>query len=74
LENIKIARGKERGITDGILEFLKKRPVYACEFKGEWYTVGDKQGFLKANIYFGLKDKQIKKELKTCLKKTLRIN
>ena len=55
---------KEIGITDGLQALMKKRPLYACEIKGKWYTCGDKLGFLKANLVFGLKDKKIKKELK----------
>jgi len=67
LENFKPKPSKEKGITDGLEALMKKRPLYACEIKGEWYTCGDKLGFLKANLVFGLKDKKIKKELKRFL-------
>jgi len=62
---------KEYGATDVFKSFLKKKPVYACEFKGEWYTFGSKQGFLKANIAFALKDKKINQEIKNFLKKQI---
>jgi len=69
LENFKPKPGEEKGITDGLQALMKKRPLYACEIKGEWYTCGDKLGFLKANLVFGLKDKKIGKELRGFLRK-----
>ena len=69
LLKFKPKKGKEKGITDGLNAVLKKHPVYACEFEGDWYTIGSKEGFLQANIIFGLKDKEIKKNLKSFLKK-----
>ncbi len=49
--------------------FIKKKPIYACEFEGDWYTIGDKQGFLQANIALGLKDKEMGEGLRRFLKK-----
>lgn len=72
LELIKPAKGKEVLLTDAFARLLnKKKPLYACEFKGEWYTVGSKESFLQANIALGLKDKEIKTELKKFLRKII---
>ena len=69
LLKIKPKRGQEIGMTQALNSLLKQKPVYACEFDGEWYTCGNKQGFLQANIAFGLKHKDTKKELKQFIKK-----
>ncbi len=72
LTRVRPKKGREVGITDAFRSLLKKRPVYACEFEGDWYTFGSKEGFLKANIAFGLKDKEIGQSLKRFLKKYIK--
>ena len=42
--------------------------VVAYEFQGKRYDIGNKFGLLKANIEFGLKNDETKKELKEYLK------
>jgi UTP--glucose-1-phosphate uridylyltransferase len=42
-------------LTDGIRRLLQKRPVYACEIDGVRHDTGNKLGFLKAVVYFGLR-------------------
>lgn len=70
LIKFKPKKGGEFGLVEGFdILLTKKKPIYACEFAGEWYTIGDKQGFLQANIALGLKDKEISKDLKIFLKK-----
>ncbi|MBL7141542.1 UTP--glucose-1-phosphate uridylyltransferase GalU [Patescibacteria group bacterium] len=66
---VRPGKGKEILLTDAFKDLLKKRPVYACEFEGDWYTFGSKQSFLQANIVFGLKDKEIRRGLKRFLGK-----
>jgi UTP--glucose-1-phosphate uridylyltransferase len=46
----------------------KTQRVFAREFKGKRYDVGNKLGMLEANIEFGLKHPEIKEGLKTYLK------
>jgi UTP--glucose-1-phosphate uridylyltransferase len=46
-------------------------PVYGHKFKGLRFDCGSKLGWLQANIAVGLKDKEIKKELKNWMNKTL---
>lgn len=70
LQGIKLPKEKDFGLVEGFDRLLRtKRPVYACEFKGEWYTVGSKESFLRANIALGLKDKEIGRELRRFIKK-----
>ncbi|AIA29897.1 UTP--glucose-1-phosphate uridylyltransferase GalU [Leptospirillum ferriphilum] len=47
--------GGEIQLTDALRTLSEKRPVYACEIKGSRYDTGDKLGFLKATVQFGLK-------------------
>ncbi|KGA94906.1 UTP--glucose-1-phosphate uridylyltransferase GalU [Leptospirillum ferriphilum] len=47
--------GGEIQLTDALRTLAGKRPVYACEIKGSRYDTGDKLGFLKATVQFGLK-------------------
>lgn len=68
MKSIPYKKGKEVGISDAFKLFIKTKPAYACEFDGDWYTFGSKQGFLQANIVFALKDKELRKDLKKFLK------
>ena len=46
--------GGEIQLTDGMAGLLKSQPFYGVKFKGERHDCGSKQGFLRANIAFGL--------------------
>jgi UTP--glucose-1-phosphate uridylyltransferase len=47
---------------------VKHHPMYGMVFKGKRYDIGNKFGFLKTNIIFGLQDEEIGEELKNWLK------
>lgn len=64
LENLEPGVGGEIQLTDAIDELNKTQRVFAKEFKGERYDVGDKFGFLKTTIQYGLKHPQVKADLK----------
>jgi UTP--glucose-1-phosphate uridylyltransferase len=53
-ETVSDATG-EIQLTDGIRRLLQERPVYACEIEGVRHDTGNKLGFLKAVVYFGLR-------------------
>ena len=55
-------------LIDGFLRVLKKRNVLAYSFEGQRYDCGDKLGFLKANVAYGLKHPDLKTEFKKFLK------
>lgn len=54
LENQAPGAGNEIQLTDAIARLAKDRNVYACDFVGVRYDVGDKIGFLQAQIDFAL--------------------
>jgi len=55
--------------TDAIKLLLKTKPFYACEYEGEFYDCGNKLEYLKAQVRLGLTHPDLKRELKTFLKK-----
>jgi UTP--glucose-1-phosphate uridylyltransferase len=67
-EVTKKGKGGELQLTDALRTLLKTEEIYACEFEGDRYDAGDKLGFLKANISYGLKHSDISKDLKKFLK------
>ena len=52
-------RGGEIQLTDAILELSRFQDVYAYNFEGKRYDVGDKLGFVKATIEFALRHEEI---------------
>ncbi|MFA6322214.1 MAG: UTP--glucose-1-phosphate uridylyltransferase [Candidatus Buchananbacteria bacterium] len=68
LENTKLGKDNELWLVDAIANLMKKRPVYAKIIDGDVYDMGNKLGWLKANVEFGLKDKEIKDDFKKFLK------
>jgi UTP--glucose-1-phosphate uridylyltransferase len=49
-------RTGEIQLTNGLRELLKTRPIYACEVRGVRHDTGNKLGFLKAVVYFALRN------------------
>ena len=64
LETQKPGAGNEIQLTDAIDTLNKTQRVFAREFKGKRYDVGDKFGFMKTSIDFALKHPQVKDDLK----------
>jgi len=48
-------RTGEIQLTNGLRRLLQQRPLYACEVQGVRHDTGNKLGFLKALVYFGLR-------------------
>lgn len=55
--------GNEIQLTDAIQKLNEIQSVYAYEFEGNRYDVGEKLGFVKTTIDFALQDPGINKEL-----------
>ncbi len=68
LENVAPGKKGEIQLTDAMLALLKKETIYAYEFEGKRYDVGDKLGFLKATVDFALNMDDIKEEFLEYLK------
>ncbi|WP_162011615.1 UTP--glucose-1-phosphate uridylyltransferase GalU [Streptococcus sp. S784/96/1] len=64
LENQKPGAGGEIQLTDAIDTLNKTQRVFAREFKGSRYDVGDKFGFMKTSIDYALQHPQVKDDLK----------
>lgn len=63
LETQEPGAGNEIQLTDAIDTLNKTQRVFAHEFKGIRYDVGDKFGFLKTSIQYGLRHPEIKDSL-----------
>lgn len=64
LEKQKPGLGGEIQLTDAIDELNKTQRVFAHEFKGRRYDVGNKFGYLETSIEYGLKHPEVKDDLK----------
>jgi UTP--glucose-1-phosphate uridylyltransferase len=56
LEKTPPGKNQEIQLTDALRMLVKQRPMYACVISGKRYDAGDKLGFLKATVEFGLKN------------------
>ncbi len=68
LENAKPGAGGEIQLTDALCELAIKQPMYAYEFIGKRYDVGNKMGFLKATVEYALRRDDLKDEFMNYLK------
>ena len=71
LEKQAPGKGGEIQLTDAIEYMLKSHHIYAYEFIGNRYDVGDKLGFIKATIDFDLKREELRDDLLEILKNKL---
>ncbi|WP_293728869.1 UTP--glucose-1-phosphate uridylyltransferase GalU [uncultured Phascolarctobacterium sp.] len=55
LEHTEPGRGGEIQLTDALKVLAKQQAMYAYNFEGRRYDVGDKQGFLEATVEMALK-------------------
>ncbi|AKL93683.1 UTP-glucose-1-phosphate uridylyltransferase GalU [Clostridium aceticum] len=62
LENTEPGKGGEIQLTDALKVLAQKEAMYAYNFKGKRYDVGDKLGFLQATVEFALKREDLKEE------------
>jgi UTP--glucose-1-phosphate uridylyltransferase len=68
LENTPPGKNNEIQLTDAMRAMVKDKAMYGMKFKGKRYDIGNKLGFLKTNLVFGLQDPEISEELKTWMK------
>lgn len=64
LETQTEGNGGEIQLTDAIERLNKDDKVYAYDFEGQRYDVGEKIGFVKTTIEFALKDEEMSNEIK----------
>ncbi|WP_424475216.1 UTP--glucose-1-phosphate uridylyltransferase GalU [Oceanobacillus kimchii] len=63
LDKQQIGAGGEIQLTDAIQMLNEIQPVYAYDFQGKRYDVGEKLGFVKTTIDLALENTEIKDEL-----------
>ncbi len=71
LKTTKPGKGNEIQITDALLTLSKQEEVYAYDFEGRRYDVGDKQGFLEATVEYALRREDLGPAFKAYLEKLL---
>lgn len=68
LQNTKPGKGGEIQLTDALKVMAKRENVYAYNFTGKRYDVGDKLGFLKATVEFALRRDDLSADFSSYLK------
>ena len=68
LEKAKPGKNGEIQLTDALCQLAKSEPMYAYDFEGKRYDVGQKLGFLKATVEFALEREELKDEFKQYLR------
>jgi UTP--glucose-1-phosphate uridylyltransferase len=63
LEEQEAGAGGEIQLTDAIQKLNKFQRVFAYDFEGTRYDVGEKLGFITTTIEFALKDNELRKQL-----------
>ena len=67
LEQTQPGRGNEIQLTDALKVLAKEQAMYAYDFEGRRYDVGDKQGFLEATVEMALKRPELRDKFLTYL-------
>jgi len=68
LEETEPGYGGEIQLTDALLKLSKQRGMYAYEFDGTRFDAGDKLGYLKAIIAFGVRHQELGEKFKEYIK------
>ena len=74
LENQKQGAGGEIQLTDAIQQLNQIQRVFAYDFEGKRYDVGEKFGFVKTTIEMALQDEELKDDLLTFLEEVMKKN
>ena len=71
LDRTKPGKGNEIQLTDALLELIKSEAMYAYNFEGKRYDVGDKLGFLQATVEYALRKPELRDEFMEYLKSVI---
>ena len=72
LENTAPGKGNEIQLTDALLKLIEEEVMYAYNFEGKRYDVGDKLGFLQATVEYALRKEDLRDEFIEYLKNVTR--
>ena len=67
IKNLRM-KGSELYFTDALDELAEKGELLAAPFEGKRYDVGDKLGYVKANVEFAVRSKELGGEIREYLK------
>ncbi len=68
IKNTPPGKKGEIQLTDAIRSFRGEIPIYGYLFEGKRFDVGNKAGFIKANLFYSLKRADIKDEIRDFIK------
>ncbi len=71
LENAKPGVGGEIQLTDALMDLARRRPVYGYEYCGARYDLGDRLGFVTAQVAYALKRRELADNLRSKLRSLL---
>jgi UTP--glucose-1-phosphate uridylyltransferase len=72
LENTTPGKGGEIQLTDALMTLASREAMYAYNFEGRRYDVGDKLGFLEATVEYALKRPELSENFLSYLKELLK--
>ncbi|MGO9612214.1 MAG: UTP--glucose-1-phosphate uridylyltransferase GalU [Dissulfurispiraceae bacterium] len=73
LERQEAGAGGEIQLTDALITYAKKAPIYGYLIKGKRYDAGDKLGYLEATVDFALKNKEVARDFRSFLIERLKV-
>ena len=62
LEHTEPGKGGEIQLTDALLKLIQEEAMYAYDFEGKRYDVGDKLGFLQATVEYALRRPELRED------------
>ncbi|MGI6120416.1 MAG: UTP--glucose-1-phosphate uridylyltransferase GalU [Desulfosporosinus sp.] len=68
LSDLPPGKGGEIQLTDGIRELSRHQEIFAYDFEGRRYDVGDKLGFVEATIEYALRREDLSEDLMNYLR------
>lgn len=72
LEQTEPGKGGEIQLTDGLKALAQREAMYAYDFEGRRYDVGDKQGFLEATVEYALRNTELRDDFLNYLVKIMK--
>jgi UTP--glucose-1-phosphate uridylyltransferase len=64
-----LGKDNELWLIDAIIEYARKKPVYAAKIDGEWMTTGDPLSYMKTQVRYAMQRKDIGEDFKKFLEK-----
>ena len=60
LEDTEPGKGNEIQLTDALIKLIEEEAMYAYDFEGRRYDIGDKLGFLEATVEYALRREELR--------------